>query len=336
MDNHTRVAYNALLKQIATLNGVTDVSKKFNVAPAVEQKMEAKIQASSEFLKLINIAPVKGQEGEKLGLGMTQTIASTTDTTTKDRETVDPTGIDGTRYRCEQTNSDTHLRYAKLDAWALLPNFQTLFRDSILQRIALDRILIGFNGTSRAATSDRAANPLLQDVNIGWLQSYRANAAQRVMSSGKTAGKIKVGKGADCDYLSLDALVFDLVSSMIDPWHQGRTDLVCVVGRELLHDKYFPLVNQDQPNTEKLAADLIVSQKRIGNVPAVQVPGFPANGLIVTPLSNLSIYWQQGSRRRSIEENSKRDRVETYDSTNEAYVVEDFGAGAVAEKIEVV
>lgn len=41
--------------------------------------------------------------------------------------------------------------------------------------------MIGFNGTSYAEKSDRAANPLLQDCGIGWLQQYRTNAAQRVM-----------------------------------------------------------------------------------------------------------------------------------------------------------
>lgn len=37
-----------------------------------------------------------------------------------------------------------------------------------MKRQALDRILVGWNGTSRAATSNPTTNPLRQDVNIGW------------------------------------------------------------------------------------------------------------------------------------------------------------------------
>nr|WP_243864498.1 P2 family phage major capsid protein [Burkholderia pseudomallei] len=33
-------------------------------------------------------------------------------------------------------------------------------------------------------------------------------------------------------------------------------------------------------------------------------------------------------------DNPKRDRIENYESSNDAYVVEDFGCGCVAENIE--
>lgn len=333
MQNETRLLYEKYAAHIAKLNGVADVSKKFTVAPSVQQTLEKHIQESSDFLKLINIFPVTDQQGEKLGLGVSSTIASTTDTKTKSRETTDPTGLDGSGYFCTQTNFDTHITYGKIDAWANFPNFQTLFRDACLERQALDRIMVGFNGTSRAATSDRVANPLLQDVNKGWLQKYREGAPERVASSGKVAGKIQVG--ATGDFKNLDALVMDLVQNMIDPWHRRRTDLVALVGSNLLHDKYFPLVNKDQNNSEKLAADVIISQKRVGNVPAAQVPFFPENAVLVTTFDNLSLYWQKGSRRRSIIEVPAKDRIENYESSNDAYVVEDFGAGALVENIEI-
>ncbi|WP_261372457.1 phage major capsid protein, P2 family, partial [Yersinia aldovae] len=44
-------------------------------------------------------------------------------------------------------------------------------------------IMAGFNGTHRAKTSNRAQNPLLQDIAVGWLQKYRTNAPARVMDS---------------------------------------------------------------------------------------------------------------------------------------------------------
>ena len=35
-------------------------------------------------------------------------------------------------------------------------------------------------------------------------------------------------------------------------------------------------------------------------------------------------------------DNPKRDQIENYESSNDAYVVEDFGCGCVAENIELV
>ena len=83
----------------------------------------------------------------------------------------DLTGVDIIDdYDCTQTNYDTFIPYAKLDAWAKFPDFQLRIRDLIAERQALDRIMIGFNGTHRAATSNPTLNPLLQDVNIGWIE----------------------------------------------------------------------------------------------------------------------------------------------------------------------
>jgi hypothetical protein len=63
------------------------------------------------------------------------------------------------------------------------------------------------------------------------------------------------------------------------------------------------------------------------------VPFFPANSMLITPLENLSLYWQEGTRRRTIVDNAKRDRIENYESSNDAYVVEDYGAGCLIENI---
>jgi len=56
----------------------------------------------------------------------------------------------------------------------------------------------------------------------------------------------------------------------------------------------------------------------------VRAPFFPPNALLITRLDNLSIYWQEDTRRRSVIDNPKRDRIENFESVNEAYVVEDY------------
>jgi len=343
MKKETRFKFNAFLSQLAQLNNVDPdtLSKKFSVEPSVTMTLMTRLQESSEFLTRINIIPVPEMMGAKVGVGVTGTIASTANTDGGDeRETADFTKLDQEQYHCTKTNYDFHWMYNKLDLWARYNDFQTRLRDAIIKRQALDRILVGFNGIARAPTSNRVQNPLLQDVGVGWLQKYRLNAPQRVLGSttdadGKTtAAPVKVG--GDNTYKNLDAVVFDAVNELIDPVYQDDTELVVICGRKLMADKYFPLVNKNQPNTATLAADLIVSQNRIGNLPAVRVPGFPANAMLVTRLDNLSIYWQDGTHRRHIEEVPKRDRVENYESINEDFVVEDYGCGALIENIEIV
>lgn len=334
MRNETRLAFNGYMAEVARLNGIPNSAEKFAVEPSVQQTIENRITESSEFLGKVNVIGVTEQQGQKLGLGVGAPIASTTDTSKGDRQTVDASDLDPNGYFCTQTNFDTHLNYAKLDAWAKFRNFQTRIRDAIVKRQALDRICIGFNGISRSPTSNRNANPLLQDVNKGWLQKYREQASARVLDEVVKDSK-KVRVGAAGDYKTLDALIYDALSNLVDPWYRDDTALVVLCGRGLLHDKYFPILNTQQVPTEQMAADMIVSQKRIGGLPAVSVPYFPANAAMVQRLDHLSIYWQEGGRRRAIVDNAKRDRIENYESSNDAYVVEDFGSGCLVENIEI-
>ncbi|MEO3713999.1 phage major capsid protein, P2 family [Roseateles flavus] len=338
MQNSTRIALAAYVSQLATLNGVSEaaVGSKFTVTPSVQQKLESRIQESSAFLKSINIVPVDEQAGETLGLMVTGPVAGTQDTDAGERQPRDISGLDSKGYRCEQINYDTFIKYQKLDAWAKFPDFQARLRDLIIQRIALDRMMIGFNGTSRAATSNRAANPLLQDVAKGWLQKIREQAPERHLKE-IAPGSNKVKIGATGDYKTLDALVYDAVNDLIDPWYREDTQLVALTGRQLMADKYFPLVNTIQAPTEQIAAnDLITSQKRVGNLPAVQVPFFPPKAILVTKLSNLSVYYQNGTQRRSVIDNPRRDRIETFQSSNDDFVMEDMGCCAFIENIELV
>lgn len=333
MQNNTRLLFNAYLERQQELNTVPSARESFNVAPSVQQVLETKVQDSSEFLKAVNIIGVREMKGERLGLGISGPIASRTNTEVADRVPRTVETLESTGYECKKTDYDTAIKYATLDAWAKFPDFQTRLRDAIIKRQALDRMVIGFNGKTAAATTDRAANPLLQDVNIGWLQHIRAEAGIRVLDDGATAGKVKVG-GANADYSNVDALVYDAYQTLLEPWFRNDGDLVAIVGRNLMHDKLFPLVSANNAPTEQLAADIVRSQRRLGGLPGITVPYFPDNTVLITRLDNLSIYWQESARRRTIVDNAKRDRIENYESSNDAYVVEDYGMCALIENIE--
>ena len=239
----------------------------------------------------------------------TRPVASRTDTTADGpRKTKDPTGKDKTGYHCLQIDSDTHIKYAMLDAWAHFPDFQVRISDLIAERNALDRIMVGWNGKEAKATTNLTANPLLQDLTKGWLQRLREEAPERVMSSGKVAGKVTVGPGGD--YKNLDALAMDAKHSLIDSWHRKHPDLRAICSDDLMHDKLFPIVNNND------------------------LPFFIDGGLLITPLKNLSIYWQRDARRKAIIDNPSMNQVDFFNSSNDDYVIEDFGACAFVENIE--
>ncbi|HEY0624682.1 phage major capsid protein, P2 family [Sphingomonas sp.] len=351
MRNATRLLYTAYVSQIALINGVASATEQFTVAPVVQQKLVEVQQSQSDFLTRINLVVVPEQEGDKVGVGVTRTIAGRTNTAAGNRRT--PTAAtdtsDGGRYRCEKTNFDTAIKYSTLDAWRHRPEFQQLVRNAILKRQGMDRILIGWHGTSVAAQTDRAANPLLQDVNKGWLYKIRTFAPERVLNDGALSTNptkaIYVGKGevyneaednaatAEVDYVNLDAVVMDAVE-LLDEWQRDDTELVVICGRDLVHDKYFNIVNEaGDTATEQLARDVLLSDKKVGGLRAARVPGFPAGALLITRLDNLSIYEQEDTRRRHLKDEPALDQVENYESVNEAYVVEEYGLCALVENI---
>lgn len=338
MKNTTRLLFNAYLGTVAELNDVdasiVSSSAKFTIAPSVQQTLETRIQESSDFLSRVNMVLVDEMEGEKLGLGISGLIASRTNTATGERTPRDPSDLVSNTYKCHQTNFDTLLTYGKLDQWAKFDDFETRIRDSIVRGISLDYIKIGFNGVSAAAETDPVANPLGQDVNIGWLQQIRLNKPAHVFDEGtKVAGKVTYGAAGD--YENLDALVYDAVNSILPSWAAGDTELVALVGRDLLHDKYFPVIQAaGDKATEQVARDVIMSSKRIGGLPAAQVPFMPAGTILVTRYDNLSVYSQDGKHRRAVIDNPRRDAVENFESSNDAFVVENYDYALLIENIE--
>ncbi|WP_271311652.1 phage major capsid protein, P2 family [Yersinia intermedia] len=341
MRNETRDKWDEYLSAQARLNSLPldRVTKQFTVAPAVAQTLENKIQEASDLLKRINVHIVPDQEGQRVGIGVSSPIASRNTSNTVRREPNSPETIeDNGTYRCEQTNSDTYISYARLDAWASKRDFKNRVTNQIILRRALDRIMVGFNGLTVEAKSDLATNPLLQDVNIGWLQKYRLFAPQRVMGDISVSTRDEenklITKGA---YGNLDALAFDAVNSLIDPWYQEDTGLIVICGRKLLADKYFPVLNTvsgSNPHTEALAGQMLVSQKQIGGMQTYRAPHFPANAMMITTFENLSIYVQEGTHRRTIKEEPEFNRVTTYESDNEAFCIEDYGLGCLIEGIK--
>ena len=309
--------------------------KQFSVDPSVQQKLIDLQRESSEFLGMINYVPVDEQSGEKLGLGVAGTLAGRTNTDQNDRSTRDPTTLDADRYECKQTNFDTHVTYAKLDLWAKFKDFQARLRGQVLQQQARDNIMIGWNGIVAAAQTDRAANT----VAAG--RQYRLAAADPQQAPDPCLRGRRKGREQDRDRQDGRRL-----SQPGRPGLRRHRQVPAGMGpgrhrtgghrrQRPAAREIFPHGRREDKPTEKIASDVLISKKQLGGLRVVQVPFFPAGTILITRLDNLSIYEQEGTRRKTIVDNAKRSRIETFESVNLAYVVENFDYALLIEHIEI-
>jgi hypothetical protein len=101
-------------------------------------------------------------------------------------------------------------------------------------------------------------------------------------------------------------------------------------------------IDGGKSTSDQMTTDIVMSAKQIGGRPAVIVPFFPEGTMLVTPLGqpgapdsgNLSIYYQEGSRRRYIkDEPQNMAALVDYNSVNEGYVIESTDYAVMAENI---
>lgn len=310
--------FNELKAALGTAYGVTDVSRQFAVEPSVEQRLQDKIVANSDFLQKINVVPVTELKGQNIYGSASGPVTGRTDTAVdgKERTTRDVLSLTPAGYELFATNSDVHITYATIDAWAKFPNLAQRYTGYVQKRVATDRELIGWHGRSAAADTDLATYPLMQDVNKGWMQYMRDNLPANVLIEGANAGEIRIGAGGD--YANLDLVVFDLLQGI--PAYM-RDGLVALVGTDLIAQESAALYAAvaGKP-TEKNAMNAAMT--RLGGLMWTSPYNFPTRGLVITSYDNLSIYYQESSWRRQIREEPKKNRVEDYNSRNEGYVVE--------------
>jgi len=298
--------------------GVPDVSRQFAVDPSIEQRLQDKIVATSDFLQKINLIAVTELKGQNILGSASGPVTGRTDTTVdgKERKTRDVLGLTPVGYELFATNSDVHITYGTVDAWAKFPDLGQRYTGYVQKRIAVDRELVGWHGEQAAANTDLATYPLMQDVNKGWMQYVRQNLPANVLLQGSTPGEIRIGAGGD--YANLDLAVFDLLQAIPAFLRDG---LVALVGSDLIAQESAALFAAvgGKP-TEKNAMNMAMA--RLGGLVWDSPYNFPARGIVVTSYDNLSIYYQESSWRRQIVEEPKKNRVEDYNSRNEGYVVE--------------
>lgn len=332
MKDRTKEKFNRLQQAMQRAYGVKSTRSAFAVSEPMETRLNSAIQDSSEFLQRISMLPVTDRKGQVLKLGIYSPLAKRTNVANKDRQTTPMAPPDGLEYECKLTEFDVSFSYDLLDAWARYDNFMDLYMQQVYRRIALDRILVGWHGDRAALETNVNANTNLEDVNKGWLYLLKTHMPEHYLTeSGTGTGKITIGSGGN--YKNLDALVYDVYNMIDDAQRTGGE--VAIVGRKLMaNDMGRALAAYAQRPTEK--REVTVLDKAYGGLPSITVPGFPDKGVMVTDTENLSLYFQEGKTRRQMSDYPKRNRVEDFISSNDAYMIENLNgiAGIEADNLE--
>lgn len=318
----TRTQFNELTAAMATTYGIASVASTFAASPAVEQKLVDAVTAKSKLFQLVNVVPVQDMTGEKILGSASGVTGKRTDTNVGERSTSPALNLDDAPYVLKKTEYDVHTKYSTIDMWAKFPDLKKRFLGWSKEAIVEARASIAWYGESAEDETDPVANPLGQDVNVGWFQVLREyKGGQQMLSQGETPGQIRVGAGGD--FVNLDSLVFDVKQSL-DEKYRDKPGLVAIIGSDLMAvDKAQLYVSQGETPSEKERIENSAVIRTYGGLPAITIPGFPARGLMITNLKNLSYYYQSGAVRQQVIDNPKRERVEHYNSLNEGFVFED-------------
>lgn len=327
MRDLTRKKFNLLQQAMCKSYGIESTKSAFAVQEPVETWLNSAIQDSSDFLQRITMLPVTDRKGQSLKIGIYSPLAKRTNVSNNDRETTSMEPPDGIEYECKLTEFDISFSYDLLDAWARYDNFMELYMQQVYRRIGLDRILVGWHGTSAATETDPDTNVNLEDVNIGWIKLLIDHKPEHYLTE-SSDGTDQITIGNFGDYKNLDQITYDIYTMIDDAQRSGSE--MAIVGRHLVaNDMGKSLSSFAQQPTEK--SQIIVLEKTYGGLPSLIVPGFPDKGIMVTDTENLSLYYQSGRTRRQMSDYPKRNRVEDFISSNDAYMIENLeGIAAIA------
>lgn len=294
--------------------GTTNPARAFKLTDPQEISLRGALLESVEFLKMINVQDVDQLSGQVVVVGASGLHTGRN----ANGRFIKSVGVDGNEFKLVETDSCAQLKFDLLSMWANAGSeeeFFQLVQTFTNQAFALDMLRIGFNGKTVAPTTDPVENPNGEDVNIGWHERMKGfKDGFQIMSDAITLDD----KG---DYKSLDAMAQDLINAKIPS--QFRTDprLVVLVGADLVAAEQYRLFQAADKPTEKIAAQMLGST--IAGRPAIVPPFMPGKRMVVTPLSNLHIYTQRGTRQRKAEFVEDRKAYENKYLRNEGYAVEE-------------
>jgi P2 family phage major capsid protein len=303
----------------------------YSVTPTVAQTLYVKVvEHGDEFLRKINVVPVSEMKSDKVGMSRSGRNARRTNTDGgNERKPSNLLSLSSKGYELSPTEFDIALKYSQIDSWAKFKDFANKYMSVVREGMGDDMLQVGWTGTHAAIQTDINTYPLLEDVNIGWLQIMREFNGGSQYLIGTAEMPILLGSN---DHKNLDVLIHQ-GKQMLPKHYQKRKDLVALVGADLLasqEETYFE-VNGNTPTEKAMLANRIT--KAYGNLPTMSPAFFPDGCILITPLANLSIYFQDTSVRRTQKDKPELNEVQDFNSANQGYVVEDEELAVFMENI---
>lgn len=304
----------------------------YSATPSVAQTIYNRIvEDGNPFLKLINVIPVSELKGQKIGLSLSGRVASRTDTSSGERTPKHLADTYSKGYELFPTEFDVALKYSLIDAWAKFPDFSARYMALVRQAIANDMLQTGWTGESAETETDIENNPLLEDLNVGWLQLIREFNDGSQYLIGTELEPIELGGD---DFKNLDVLAHE-AKQKLPVYHRNRNDLVLLVGNDVLasQEATYYETNGNTPTEKAMLSGRIT--RAYANLPTMTPPFMPNGSLLITPLNNLSIYYQDSSVRRTQKDKPEKNEVQDFNSVNLGYVVEDEEMAVFVENITI-
>lgn len=277
----------------------------------IEEIIKKGIEAHP-FLNLITTKFVTDTQNKIYSLSMP--ILSRTNTDNQERT---PRNYvqDFTTFECAQINLDIRIPHSDMNKFAEF-DFEQALNAELGGELARNLTMVGFHGTRRTADTDPENNPLGQDVAKGWHANLREKGQvlhASTLSGQSTAQLIKK---------ALEKLPVRLRES---------GDLIAICGRDIIGDSLINLTAQELGASKGV---LLIAQNLFCGLRAINVPYFPANGILITPLKNLAIYFQKNSSRLFFNQELREDTLKVYFSTKLDFLLENPAHAVLIESIE--
>ncbi|WP_052479052.1 phage major capsid protein, P2 family [Vibrio jasicida] len=334
----------SFLERTKQAYNVTGDGVYFSVTGPKETKLKDAIMFESDFLQSINVIEVDQIVGQAVTVGEDHIATGRTDEIDA-RFAGNGVTVDGYEYRLEETDTVVFISWMRLAEWANAgkqKEFEKKLLAYVNKQIAADMQRVGWNGLAAAKKTDPKKYPLGQDVNEGWHARMRRIAPKQVVGGNEGDPEIYFDPdgtmGADggklYTYKTLDAMGSDLANAYLAPEFIEAPGMVFIIGRELMAAAQYRLYDGADKPSEKNEAQLL--SKTIAGRPAYVVPYFPGRRMVLTPLKNLSIYTQRGTKRRKAKDNDDKGRLESWYWRMEGYMVEEPLAYAAFDECSVV
>lgn len=316
----------------------------FSVTPPKETKLRQSIVMGSEFLQKINVFDVDQTEGEAVTVG-TDKMSTGRAAANDGRFKGSTPGLSGNQYKLQETDTVIHMTWAMQAAWINAGSqgqFNKMVNTYTNQQIAADIVKVGWNGLGAARPTDPETYPLGQDVNEGWQAHVARLAPDQIVTEDADGNEIYFDPDGTTDtdgkalytYKTLDSMANDLINNVLAENFINAPDLVVLVGRELVSAAQYKLYNEaDKPSEHNDAQQLA---KSIAGRPAYVPAYFPGKRMVVTSYKNLSVYNQNGTKRRKAKDNDDKARFESTYWRMEDFMVEQLEKYAAFDEHSIV